>query len=135
MRKITEKTYKGTERREFARLDYIAPITYKVCKKKTISKLLDGYTANISQNGLFCNIKGKVSKNDIVWFSFDRATLAICEDLDKRNFIYQNGILGKVIRIEKNKDKTYSVGIQFLTREEKNLTHIYPKSHFLKEPA
>lgn len=135
MKKIREKAYKGTERREFARLDYIAPVTYKVCKKKTISKLLDGYTANISQNGLFCNIKGKVNKNDIVWLSFDRATLSICEDLDRRNFIYQNGILGKVIRIEKRKDKTYSVGIQFLTREEKNLTHIYPKSHFLKEPS
>ncbi len=130
-----KKVYKGQERREYARLDYIRPVAFKVCKKKTISTLLNGYSANISQNGLFCNIKEKVNKNDILWLSFDRATLSICEELDKRNMIYQNGVLGKVIRIERKKDRTYNVGIQFLTREEKNLTHIYPKSYFLKEEA
>lgn len=132
--KITQKkAFKGKERREFARLDYIRPIALKVCKKKTISTLLNGYSANISQNGLFCNIKEKVNKDDILWLSFDRATLSICEEMDKRNMIYQNGILGKVVRIERKRDRTYNVGIQFITREEKNLSHIYPKAYFLKE--
>lgn len=133
MKKTKRGVYEGQERREFARLEYISPLGYKVCKKKTVSTLLKGYTANISQNGLFCNIKGKVNKNDILWISFDKATLGICEQLDKRNMIYQNGVLGKVIRIERKRDKTYNVGIQFITREEKNLTHIYPKAYFLKD--
>lgn len=133
MKKASDIKYKGAERREFARLDYIAPIAYKVCKKKTVSTLLQGYAANVSQNGLFCNINDRVSINDILWLSFDKATLNICEQIDKRSLIYQNGVLGKVIRIERKKDKTYNVGIQFLTREEKNLTNIYPKTYFINE--
>lgn len=133
MKKKKKEVYNGTERREFVRLDYITPVSYKVCKKKTVSKLFEGYTANISQNGLFCNIKGKVNKNDIIWLAFDRATLNICGEIDKRNLIYQNGVLGKVVRIKHKKDDNYNVGVQFVTREEKNLTNIFPKTYFMKD--
>ncbi len=125
------ENYNGSERREFFRLDYSTPLDYKVCKEETLSKLLQGYTSNVSEAGLFCNIKDKVNKDDILWLSFDRATLNICEDLEKRALIYQNGIIGKVVRIEPKDLGDYDVGIQFITREEKNLTHIYPKIHFL----
>jgi hypothetical protein len=128
-----EEAYKGPERREFIRLDYATPLDYKVCKKETLSKLLQGYTSNLSETGLLCNIKNKVDKDDILWLVFDRATLAICEELEKRALIYQNGIIGKVVRIEPADLSTYDVGIQFITREEKNLTHIYPKIHFITE--
>lgn len=130
MKRIKKEAYSGPDRREFARLDYIMPLAFKVCKRKTISKILKGYTSNVSQKGLFCNIKGRVNKNDILWLSFDRATLNICTEMDKSNLIYQNGILGKVVRIEPKKDKTYNIGVRFLTREEKNLTNIYPKAYF-----
>jgi len=125
------ENYNGPERRKFFRLDYSTSLDYKVCKKETLSKLLQGYTSNVSEAGLFCNIKDKVNKDDILWLSFDRATLNICEDLEKRALIYQNGIIGKVVRIEPKDLGDYDVGIQFITREEKNLTHIYPKIHFL----
>jgi hypothetical protein len=121
------------ERLKFIRLDYVVPLAYKVCKKVTISKLLKGYTSNVSQAGVLCNIKDKVHKNDILWLSFDRTTLNICEDLDRRTLIYQNGIVGKVVRIEPKNDGTYDIGIQFITREEKNLTNIYPKIYFLQK--
>jgi len=130
---IEQAVYQGPERRQFIRLDYLTPIAYKVCKRKTISKILEGYTSNISQSGLLCNIKDKVDKNDILWISFDRATLGICEDLEKRSLIYQNGIIGKVVRIGHKPDDTYDVGMKFVTREEKNFTHIYPKINFLQE--
>lgn len=126
-----KQKYSGTERREFLRLDYITPLNYKVCKKKTISCLLKGYTADVSQSGMLCKIKEKVKKDDLLWVSFDRATLTICEELEKRALIYQNGIVGKVIRIKPKKQGQFDVGLQFLTREEKNLTHIYPKIHFM----
>ncbi|MCM8796650.1 MAG: PilZ domain-containing protein [Candidatus Omnitrophica bacterium] len=125
-----EGIYSGPERREFLRFDYIVPLSYKVCKKQTISKLLDGYTADISQSGLLCNIKDKVRKDDILWLSFDRTTLSICSELEKNALIYQNGIIGKVVRVE-DKDDGYNVAVQFITRQEKNMTHIYPKIHFL----
>ena len=128
-----KKNYKGPERRQFVRLDYVTPLAYKVCKKQTVSKILQGYTSDISQAGLLCNIKDKVKKDDILWLSFDKDMLNICSGLDKRSLIYQNGIIGKVIRTEHKIDGTYNVGIQFITREEKNLTHIYPKIYFLEK--
>jgi len=125
-----EKVYKGEERRQFTRLDYATPVAYKVCKEETISKLLEGYTSNISQAGLLCNLKDRVNKNDILWLSFERSVLNMFEELDKRSLIYQNGIVGKVVRTAQKSDNTYDVGVCFITREEKNLTHIYPKVHF-----
>ncbi len=128
-----KKLYKGPERRQFIRLEHSAPLALKVCKEKTISNLLEGYTADISQAGLLCNVNEKVDKGDILWLSFDRSTLSICEEMEKRSFIYQNGVIGKVARVEKKDNGSYDVGVQFITREEKNLTNIYPKIHFLEQ--
>lgn len=130
-----EKAYSGIEHRQFVRLDYTAPLACKVCKRETVSKLLEGYTANISQSGVLCKIKEKVRKNDLLWLSFNRATLSICEDLEKKVFIYQNGIIGKVVRIGSKDKNGHKVGLQFITREEKNLTNIYSKIHFFKDPS
>lgn len=109
----------NTERRLFPRVDYAAPLAYKVCNKNTISKLLEGYTSNISEAGMLCNIKEAVNQDDILWLSFDRGTLDICEELDKRALIYQNGVIGKVVRIEARGNLNFDVGIKFITREEK----------------
>lgn len=125
--------YNGPERRKFIRLDYATPLGYKVCKQETLMKLLEGYISNVSEAGVLCNIKDKVNKDDILWLSFDRATLTICEEIEKRALIYQNGIIGKVVRIEPKDLGAYDIGVQFITREEENLTHIYPKVHFLKK--
>lgn len=128
-----KKVYKGKERRGFVRLSYSVPLAFKICKKKTVSKLLEGYTSDISQSGVLCNIKNKVKKGDIIWLSFDKGTLNICEELEKRAFIYQSGIIGRVARVGSKDNKTYDVGIQFISRQEENLTHIYPKAHFIKQ--
>lgn len=110
-----------TERREFLRLDYSTPLAYKICKKETITKLLEGYTSNVSAAGLFCNVKETVNTEDIIWLSFDRGVLSICEELEKRVFIYQNGIIGKVVRVEEKGYDNFDVGVKFITREEQDL--------------
>jgi len=117
--------FTGKERREFVRIECAAPFAYKVCKKATIAKLLDGYASNISPAGLLCTIKDKVRKQDILWLALDRGTLDICSEAEKRTLIYQNGIIGKVVRVEPKKDGVYDVGVQFITREEKNLPKVY----------
>lgn len=122
----------NNERRKFIRLDYSKPLAYKVCKKETLSKLLEGYTSNISEAGLQCNIKEKVEQDSILWLSFDRSVLLICEELEKRCLIYQGGVVGKTIWVENQTDGTYNIGIRFVTREEKNLDHIYPQVHFIE---
>ena len=123
--------YGGEERREFVRIEYATPLAYKVCRRETVSKLLQGYTSDVSQSGLLCKIEEKVNKDDIIWLSFDRAVLGICQDLEKRVFIYQNGIIGKVARVESCTPGAFDVGVHFITREEKNSTNIFPKVHFL----
>lgn len=123
-------TFSGAERREFVRLEYVAPLAYKVCKETTLSKLLEGYTVNVSNSGLLCTLKEKVPAGSSLWVSFDRGVLGICTDIEKRCLIYQNGIIGKVVRAEPRKDGEYSVAIRFLTREEKIDTHIYPRVYF-----
>ena len=126
-----KKIYKGPERRKFVRLNFTTPLDYKVCKKTTIAKLLQGYIHNISQSGLLCKIKQKVKINDLLWIAFDRTTLGICEDIEKKVLVHQNGVVGKVVRVEPKGASNYDVGIQFITREEKNLTHIFPKVYFV----
>jgi len=125
--------YKGKERRQFMRLDFATPLAFKICKKKTLSRILEGYTADISETGILCSIGEKVSKGDILWLSFDKGVLSMCEEIERRSLIYQNGIIGKVVRIEPKGSKTFSVGIQFITRQEKNLSNIFPKINFMKE--
>jgi len=128
-----ENDYQDLERRQFVRLDYATPLACKVCKKETIDILLKGYTSNISESGLLCNIKERVNKDDILWLSFDRSVLDICSELEKKVFIYQNGIIGKVVRVMPSDEGVYDLGIRFITREEQNSTHIYPIVHFFEK--
>ncbi|MDD5561391.1 MAG: PilZ domain-containing protein [Candidatus Omnitrophica bacterium] len=126
-------TFGEDERRSFVRLDYSVPLGFKICKKETISKLCAGYSVNISQSGIFCNIREKVNLDDILWLSFDRATLDFCKELEKRVLIYQNGIIGNVTRVEAEEIGSYSIGIRFITREERNLGNIYPQVYFFEK--
>jgi hypothetical protein len=112
-------TYTGPERRQFIRLAYKTPLMYKVCKEETISKLLEGYTRDISQSGLLCNIKDEVPKDCILWLGLDMGMLSICEEIEKNVVIVQKGILGKVVRMIKQGDTGYDVGVRFITRREK----------------
>jgi len=121
------------ERREFPRLNYSAPLGFKVCNKETISKLCAGYTVDISQSGLFCSINEKVNQDDILWLSFDRSTLDFCREMEKKALIYQNGIIGNVTRVEPEETGSYNVGIRFITRREKEAENIYPQSYFLEK--
>lgn len=112
-------TYNGPEKREYIRIDYSKPLAYKVCKKETLSKLFAGYTVNISEAGLLCTIHDKVSLEDIMWLSFDRNVLVVCEEIEHHSMIYQNGVIGQVVRIDDKNNGTFDVGVKFLTREER----------------
>ena len=122
-----ENDFSGPERRKFMRLDFTSPFAFKVCSKETISKLLKGYISNISESGILCNIAQRVKEDDILWLSFDRATLSICESLEKNSLIYQGGVIGKVVRVEDKSDGSFDTGLQFITREEESSVNIFLK--------
>lgn len=114
-----------SDRREYGRVNFATPLAYKVCRKETITKLLEGYTSNISEAGMLCNIRELVNTEDILWLSFDRSVLEICKDLEKKALIYQNGVIGKVVRIDPKGLDNFDVGIKFLTREEEGWGNAY----------
>jgi len=132
MRNFTKKknnTYTGEEKRDFLRLIYETPLMYKACKKKTFSQLMYGYTHDISQSGLMCNLKNRVPITSIVWFQLDMGALSMCKEIEKRCAIIQHGILGKVVWTNRKENKSYDVGVRFITREEKKT-----ENWIIKEP-
>jgi hypothetical protein len=112
-------SYSGSEKREAARIDCNQPLAYKVCKQETLTKLLEGYTVNISEAGLLCTIQYKVDLWDVMWLSFNRSVLEACEEIERYSIIYQNGVIGQVVRVDDKENGSFSVGVKFLTREEK----------------
>jgi len=128
-----EANFSGSEKREFVRLEFSSPLSYKVCKPETITTLLNGYTSNISESGILCSINQLVNNNDILWLSFDRGVLAICEDLERKTMIYQGGIIGKVVRILDKEDGTYEIGLRFITREEEKFKNVAQYTSILNE--
>ena len=112
-------TYIEDERRDFLRLIYETPLMYKVCKKKTFSRLMRGYTHNISRSGLMCNLKNRVPVDSVIWLQLDMGALSMCEEIEKRCTIIQHGILGMVVWASMKKNKSYDVGVRFIAREEK----------------
>jgi hypothetical protein len=125
--------YDGQEKRNRERFDCMTPLAYKVCSQETLSKLFKGYTVNVSESGLLCNIRDNVKIEDVIWLSFNKSVLELCAEIDKNSFFYQNGVIGKVVRVDTKDDGSFDVGIHFITREEENLTHIYPNFHFIEE--
>jgi c-di-GMP-binding flagellar brake protein YcgR len=128
-----QDSYPVSERREFARLPFSKPLAYKVCKKETLSMLLEGYTVNISSAGLLCTLKDKVNLEDILWLSFDKSILIICSEMEKKSLIYQNGVIGKVVRINESENQNYDVGIKFITRVEKDAQEFSSRIAHLKD--
>jgi len=113
------KNPQGEERRQFIRLSYKTPLMYKVCKKSTITKIMEGYTHNISESGLMCNINGIIPKAATLWLKLDMGALSLCQEIEKRCVVIQQGILGQVAWLKKLSDQSYDVGVRFLTRKEK----------------
>ncbi len=108
-----------SDRRAAIRIAHQTPLTFKVCKEETVSKIMQGYTQNISKDGLCCTITEEVPIGCTLWVRLDVDSLALCEELENKAVILQHGMLGKVVWVEKIKDANYDVGLQFITREEK----------------
>ncbi len=116
---MRNKNVNATERRAVVRVTCQTPLTFKVCKEETISKIMEGYTHDISPDGLRCTITEKVPMGCTLWLRLDKDALGMCEEIERKAVILQQGILGKVIWIDKQKNNSYDVGLQFVTREEK----------------
>ncbi len=118
MNKLNNRT-EHSDRRAVIRISCQTPLAYKICKEETISKIMQGYTHDISRDGVRCTFNEKVPIGCTLWLQLDTDALAMCEEIEKNSVILQHGILGKAIWVDKGKDNTYEVGLRFITRQEK----------------
>lgn len=130
---ISQPKYSGREKRQFIRLPYRSPLNYKVCKEDTVKKLMFGYTEDISQSGLLCNIKELVPLDSVLWLLLDMGALAMCAQIEKNSIILQHGILGRVVRTYGKKDGSFDVGVRFLTRNETASSDLFQRVYVDEE--
>ena len=123
-------TNSGQERREFFRINFSTPLNFKSYSRLAVSSSQgsqEGSAQNISQSGiLFQTENNPPQLSSIVWMGLDIRTLTICKEIEKRALILNNGLLGRVVRVEedtKNSNR-YDIGVCFLTQEQKNSSEV-----------
>ena len=109
-------TYTDRERREFFRLNYTQPLQYKASKG-----LSDAAARNISQTGILFRTENRPPEiSSLLWLDLDIRTLKICQEIEGKALIFNNGLIGKVVRVEEDAEgeNSFDVGVCFLTKED-----------------
>jgi hypothetical protein len=118
------------DKREFFRIPYKAPLEFrsypsdkaeKMARKDTVTPT-KGLSENISSSGVLFQVEKTPPRlSSILWMNLDIRTLKICREIENRALIFNNGILGRVVRVEEDPQKVnlYNVGVCFLTQDEK----------------
>ena len=122
------------ERREFFRLDFENSLKYHSYSvnrlNNTLSKrtFASGKAQDISQSGILFHTNGNPPPlSSILWLNVDLRTLKICQEIEEKALVFNNGILGKVVRVEEDsrqKDAAYDVGVCFITQDQKDSQEI-----------
>ena len=114
------------ERREFFRIKFRQPLNYKSYSATrsvgTDSAECQGTSQNVSQSGILFQIENDPPQlSSIVWMNLDIRTLSICKEIERRALIFNNGLLGRVVRVEEDakNNNVYDVGVCFLTQDQK----------------
>ncbi|OIO37806.1 MAG: hypothetical protein AUJ71_04455 [Candidatus Omnitrophica bacterium CG1_02_49_16] len=121
---------KAEERREFFRVNFSAPLNFKsyAGAPSGSSSRIAGSSAravsqNISQSGiLFQTENNPPELSSILWMDLDFRTLNICKEIEKRALVFNNGLLGRVVRVEEDtkSPNIYDIGVCFLTQDQRN---------------
>ncbi len=108
------------DRREFFRLNFTTPLEFKSQASQPSSKAT---SQNISQSGILFQTEGNPPQlSSILWMHLDFRTLNICQEIEKRALILNNGVLGKVVRVEEDpkNNRLYDIGVCFLTQDQRH---------------
>jgi hypothetical protein len=113
------------DRREFFRINFSTPLNFKSYSRcgADSTQATEGISQNISQSGILFQIEDNPPQlSSIVWMNLDIRTISICKEIEKRALVLNNGLLGRVVRVEEdtNNSRRYDVGVCFLTQEQKD---------------
>jgi c-di-GMP-binding flagellar brake protein YcgR len=111
-------TYTDRERREFFRLNYSQPLQYRTAGpiKETAAS-----SRNISQTGILFRTETRPPEiSSLLWLDLDIRTLKICQEIEGKALIFNNGLIGKVVRVEEDAEaaNSFDVGVCFLRKDE-----------------
>ena len=107
------------EKREFFRVDFRQPVKFREFQREP-SALTLGTSENISQSGLLFKTRTVPPLSTVLWMDVDIRTLRICQEIEKRALVEEQGLLGRVVRVEEDPDEanTYNVGVCFLRKSD-----------------
>jgi len=113
-------------RREFFRVKFATPLRFRAYtpgRQNRQSPPVEARSQNVSQSGiLFQTETPPPQLSSILWMDMDLRTLKICQEIEERALVTNNGILGRVVRVEEDaKNRSaYDVGVCFITQDQKN---------------
>lgn len=110
------------DRREFFRVPFRNPLKYKAYTEKPVTATVE----NISQSGILFQTEEAPKLSSVLWLSLDIRTLKICQEIESRALIFNNGVLGRVVRVEEDTEsgKGYDVGVCFLKKDQRNTAEV-----------
>jgi hypothetical protein len=122
--------FQGQDRREFFRINFSTPLQFKAyaledksksAQQDSIDSASRGTSRNVSQSGILFQTKNHPpALSSIVWLNLDIRTLKICQEIENRALIFNNGLVGRVVRVEEDNrtQNSYDIGVCFLTKEQ-----------------
>jgi len=112
----------GQDRREFFRVPFRSSLKYKAYTENPVTAT----TENISQSGILFQSEKAPKLSSILWLNLDMRTLKICQEIEARALICNNGVLGRVVRVEEDTDNGtgYDVGVCFLKKNQRNTSEV-----------
>ena len=114
-------------RREFFRIKFNTPVRFKAVTApksgaRSATSDVQGTSQNVSQSGILFQTDSAPQMSSILWMNVDLRTLKICQEIESRAIVHNNGVLGKVVRVEEDAktSNSYDVGVCFITQDMRN---------------
>ena len=129
---------KREDKREFFRINFEAPVEFKAYASQDAApaaSTVKGSSQNISSSGILFQTQTVPPQiSSILWMSLDLRTLQICREIEDRALIFNDGVLGKVVRVEEGAQNRYDVGVCFLTQDQKDSREVQKILSEISEP-
>ena len=114
-----KESWSADERREFFRVEFRNAVKFRMIQENE-SALKLGTSEDISQSGLLFKTRVLPPLSSVLWMDLDLRTLKICQEIENRALVYENGLLGRVVRVEEDPEesKVYNVGVCFIRKDD-----------------
>lgn len=111
--------YKATDRRKSARYSYQKNIKYKITdfshSGKTNLKISQAISKNISTEGILFYTKNPPGLSSIILLDINYRATPIRKELKEKVVIIDGKVLGRIVRVQEEKDNQYSVAVAFVS--------------------